>query len=166
MMLTIIDVMSRFTLGFLLQYSVKKEDVKELFDDVFHRFNIPRHVTVRSDNGSQFESQLVRDYFAGLAIVQEFTRPATPDMNANIEGFHSVVQRAVCDRITFENLEQAQEVMERFHLFYNFERLHSGIAYMTPAEKLRSMHVDIPQPASTQPPMPACFETQLQEYLS
>lgn len=166
MMLTIIDVMSRCTPGFLLQYSVKKEDVKELFDDVFHRFTIPKHVTVRSDNGSQFESQVVREYFAGLNIVQEFTRPATPDMNAHIEGYHSVVQRAVCDRISFDSLEHAQEVMERFHQFYNFERLHSGIGYLTPAEKLRTMHVDRPIPISTQQSMSAFFVSQLQEFLS
>jgi transposase InsO family protein len=165
-MLTIIDVLSRFTPGFLLQYSIRKEDVVALFDDVFDRFAMPSKVTVRSDNGSQFVSGEVRNYFRERTIVQEFIRPATPDMNAHIEGYHSIVQRAVCDRFVFESLDHAQQVMERFHRFYNFERLHSSIGYLRPAEKLRSMNVDLPVPPSTQPPMPAFFESQLQEFLS
>jgi len=166
MMLTIIDVMSHYTLGFLLQYSVKSEDVIALFDDVFARYATPSTVRVRSDNGSQFASTIVRKYFKKLNITQEFIRPATPDMNAHIEGYHSVVQRAVCDRISFEDLEDGQRTFERFHRFYNFERLHSGIGYIAPAEKLRAMNVNVSPTSSI--PMNTCqvFEPQLQEFLS
>jgi len=166
MMLTVLDVLSRFNMGFLLQYSMHKEDVTVLFDEIFSRYPLPTHVTVRSDNGSQFESHHVRDYFEGRAIVHEFTKPATPEQNAHIEAYHSIYQRAVCDRIYFESLKHAQQCTERFAQFYNFERLHSGIGYNTPAETLRLMHVAVNEPTEETMKTPQFFSYQLQEFLS
>ena len=54
MLLTVVDVLSRYNMGHLLQYSIKKEVVVELFKDIFSRFAFPTRITVRSDNGSQF----------------------------------------------------------------------------------------------------------------
>jgi len=146
MLLTVIDVMSRFNMGQLLQYSVKKEDVKMLFEDIFRSFPFPEQITVRSDNGSQFEAGLVREYFFAMGVTQEFTKPATPEQNAHIESYHSILQRAVCDRMTFNSLENAQEKLDSFRDFYNFERLHSGVNYGTPAEMLRDLHIHVEFP--------------------
>jgi len=133
-LLTVIDVISRFNMGQLLQCSMKKEDLKVLFEDIFSRYSFPEKVTVRSDNGSQFEAGIVRQYFKDLKVQHEFTQHGTPEQNAHIESYHSIVQSAVCDRICFDALDQAQGTFERFRNFYNVERLHSGIGYGTPAE--------------------------------
>jgi len=77
-LLTVIDVMSRFNMGQLLQYSMKKEDVKVLFEDIFRRYSFPEKITVRSDNGSQFEPCIVRQLFKDLKVQHEFTQPGTP----------------------------------------------------------------------------------------
>jgi transposase InsO family protein len=146
MLLTVIDVQSRYNMGHLLQYSIKKQDVIELFDDIFRSVAFPQRITVRSDNGSQFESNLVREYFVGRAIDQEFTKPATPEQNAHIEAYHSIIGRAVCQRIYLDDLAHGQETIYRFRDFYNFDRLHSGIGHMTPVEKLQSLHVEVPKP--------------------
>ena len=45
----------------------------------------PEKVYVCCDNGSQFESPLVIEYFASLYIEQEFTKLATPEQNAPIK---------------------------------------------------------------------------------
>jgi len=116
-LLTVIDVISRFNMGQLLQYSMKKEDVKVLFEEIFRQYSFPEKITVRSDNGSQFEAGIVRQYFKGLNVQHEFTQPGTPEQNAHIESYHSIVQRAVCDRMCFDTLDQAQDSFERFHTF-------------------------------------------------
>jgi putative transposase len=144
LLLTVIDVHSRFNLGHLLQYTMQKDDVKELFRHIFATYDMPDGVTVRSDNGSQFESEVVRSYFAEQGTIHEFTKPATPEQNAHIEAYHSILQRAVCDQYLFTDLDHARVTLDRFRDFYNFERLHSGIGYRPPSEALAAMHVLIP----------------------
>ena len=121
-----------------------KDDVKELFRHIFATYDMPDGVTVRSDNGSQFESEVVRSYFAEQGTIHEFTKPATPEQNAHIEAYHSILQRAVCDQYLFTDLDHARDTLDRFRDFYNFERLHSGIGYRPPSEALAAMHVHIP----------------------
>lgn len=162
-LLTVIDVMSRFNMGQLLQYSMRKEDVLLLFEDIFSMFALPTKITVRSDNGSQFEAEIVREYFASMNVKHEFTKPGTPEQNAHIESYHSIVQRAVCDRISFDSLEHAQDTFERFRNFYNFDRLHSGVGFATPGEKLRSLHVDVPIPSGFAPYKPQFLQLQFSE---
>ncbi len=148
LLLTVVDVLSRYNMGHLLQYSIKKEDVVELFKDIFRRFAFPTQITVRSDNGSQFTSKLVREFFTdaeGGTIEHEFCRPATPEQNAHIESYHSILERAVCQRYPLRDLDEAQGTMERFREFYNFERLHSGVGYKTPYEEVKAMSAEVPK---------------------
>jgi hypothetical protein len=73
-LLSIIDVYSRWVLGHLSQECIKKEDVKVFFEYIIQIYRCPQKVYVMCDNGSQFESTLVRDYFLSVEIQQEFTR--------------------------------------------------------------------------------------------
>jgi transposase InsO family protein len=145
MLLTVLDVLSRANVGPILQWSIRKDDAIALFETVFHSIPLPEHVTVRSDNGSQFEAGLVRDYFKERSVQQEFTRPATPEQNAHVEGYHNVVQRDVSDAVELHNLQQAQQTQQtfdRFRDFANLERIYSGIGFRT-SEEVLMMYVII-----------------------
>ena len=136
LLLSVIDVSSRWVLGQYMAWQINKYDVKNLFDRLFNYYALPDKVYVRNDNGSQFEAMLVQHYFAKHNITQEFTKPATPEQNAHIEAYHSILNSVVCTRFDFENLIEAQQTMNRFIKFYNFERIHSGIGYMSPNKYL------------------------------
>jgi putative transposase len=131
-MLTIIDVESRTVLGQYIGYSIDKKHVIELFEKVFTTYPWPESVTVRSDNGSQFVAEMTQTYLKSKGITQEFTKPATPQQDAHIEAFHSIVERAVCQRFMFKNLIDLQNTLQEFIEFYNFERIHSGTGYTSP----------------------------------
>jgi putative transposase len=143
LVLSVIDVFSRWVLGQLISYSVRKEDVVELFDQIFAIYPMPLRIYVRNDNGSQMESRLVQQYFADMEITQEFTRPATPEQNAHIESYHSIIERVICARYEFEDLSEAIDTFERWLDFYNYERIHSGINYLSPYNYLLSMGIDM-----------------------
>jgi transposase InsO family protein len=145
MMLTVLDVKSRYNVGWLLQWSIKKADVVALFEDIQRSLPTVTRITVRSDNGSQFVSHMVRDHFATQGIEHEFTRPATPEQNAHIESYHSIVESAICRQYTFTDLHHANAVLGRWVQFYNHERIHSGVGYTSPAEFLTSNNVSLPQ---------------------
>ncbi len=141
--LTVIDVYSRWVLGHYIAWRIGKEDVINLFKEIQKNYPTIKNFIVRNDNGSQFEATLVQDFLKGEGITQEFTKPATPQQNAHIESYHSILESAVCRRMEFEDLNHTKEVMERFKNFYNFERIHGGLEYKSPYEYLLQKGTDM-----------------------
>lgn len=144
-MLSVIDVYSRYLVGWMMAWSIKKEDVVGFFDALLTDYTLPKNVYVRCDNGSQFESNLVREYLKSKGITQEFTKPATPEQNAHIESYHSIIARAVCGRFEFTTLHQTKKVFTRWEKFYNEQRIHSGINYKSPVKYLKSKNIVVPK---------------------
>jgi putative transposase len=142
-LLTVIDVKSRWLLGHLCQRSIKQGDVKELMDVLIETYIIPEKITVRCDNGSQFESSLIREYFKEKTVVQEFTKPATPEQNAHIESYHSILERVICRQYLFEKDTDLLEKMNKWALFYNYKRIHSGTKFTSPYEALLQDGIDV-----------------------
>lgn len=142
LMLTVIDVKTRIVLGWILQYSIQKHDVIQLLARIFTRWKLPESITVRTDNGSQFEAQLVRDYLKEMQVTQEFCHPATPEQNGHIESYHSIIERSICRRYEFNDLKEAKQTMQRFVTFYCTERIHSGIGYTSPYNYALALGVD------------------------
>jgi transposase InsO family protein len=142
LMLTVIDVVTRYNMGWSLEWSIKKEDVIALFAKIFQRYHLPEAVTVRNDNGSQFIAKLTRDYLEEMKVKQEFCHPATPEENGHIESYHSLFERAVCKRFEFDTLEDAQSTIKRFDTFYCNERIHSGIGFTSPRTFAIKLGVD------------------------
>ncbi|WP_391594179.1 transposase [Winogradskyella sp.] len=143
--LTIIDVKSRWVLGHYTAWTIKKEDVIELFDQLFEAYSLPKSFYVRNDNGSQFVAEKVQQYFEDKGITQEFCKPATPEQNAHIESYHSIQEKVICQRNEFASLEQLRETLNRFVSFYNFNRIHSGVGYTSPYKYLLNMDLDMNQ---------------------
>lgn len=133
-LLSVIDVKSRWPLGHLCQWSIKKEDVKALLDALIETYVVPEKTTVRCDNGSQFESGLVREYLKEKEVAQEFTKPATPEQNAHIESYHSSLERAICRKYEFGTYDELAGKMDQWAMFYNYDRIHSGAGYKSPYE--------------------------------
>jgi transposase InsO family protein len=142
-LLTVIDVYSRWVLGHLFQESIKKEDVKSFFKQIAATYTRPDKVYVRCDNGSQFESTLVREYFVSAGIEQEFTKPATPEQNAHIESYHSLLERVICRCYEFEETKDCFDTLNRWLIFYNYQRIHSGTSYKSPYKNLMNQGINV-----------------------
>lgn len=142
-LLSVIDVKTRWLLGHLYQKSIKKQDVKELMETLIATYSIPEKIKVRCDNGSQFESNLIREYFVSKGIEQEFTKPATPEQNAHIESYHSILERVICRQYLFETTADQLETLNRWAMFYNYQRIHSGTEYKSPYKALKNSGIDV-----------------------
>ena len=143
--LTVIDVKTRWVLGHFMNWEIKKEDVINLFDQLFEVYPLPKSFYVRNDNGSQFIAEKVQRYFEDKGVMQEFCKPATPEQNAHIESYHSIQEKVVCQRNEFESLQELQATLNRFVSFYNFRRIHSGVGYKSPYRYLLKMDIDMNQ---------------------
>lgn len=144
LMVTVIDVESRWVLGHYMNWKIGKKDIEGLFDQIFEHYLLPMKIFVRNDNGSQFVAGCVQRYFSRLKVTQEFIKPATPEQNAHIESYHSIVERVVCRSFQFENLPDTRDTLNRFIEFYNYERIHSGVKYNSPGDYLNGKSVALP----------------------
>lgn len=143
LILSVIDVKSRWILGHVFDWKIKSDKVIKLFDIIFKYYDLPIHFFVRNDNGSQFIAAEVQRYFQQKNIVQEFCKPATPQQNAHIESYFSIVEKTVCQKYEFDDLLDAQYTLNRFVQFYNFERIHSGVGYISPYQYLVNNNYDL-----------------------
>jgi putative transposase len=141
--LTVLDVFSRWNVSHLIAYSIKYQDVMGLFERIFEHLTIPEKFYIRCDNGSQFIADLLQKYFKDKKVTQEFTKPATPQQNSHIESYHSIMESAVCQRFQFKDLKDVKQIMNDFRGFYNFERIHGGIGFQSPADFLKTKGFDM-----------------------
>jgi putative transposase len=88
-----------------------------------------------SDNGPQMRSHSTREFFAGVAIAQQFGRPHTPTDQAWIETLfgHVKGEWPHLEKISDPGVLEAE--LERRRLEYNTVRLHAGIGYVTPDDE-------------------------------
>jgi putative transposase len=132
--LSIIDVFDRVVVG---QYRgpvcEAKHAVKTLCYALEDRLSpgdaLP---TIRTDNGPQFVSRLFGDMCECLGVVHERIPPRSPNMNAYIESFHSVLERDLFSSMEFRTLEEAYEALDRYMDFYNNRKMHGSLKNLAP----------------------------------
>lgn len=88
-----------------------------------------------SDNGAQMRSHSTREFLAGVAIAQQFGRPATPTDQAWIESLFGHIKG---EWPHLEKITDPGELVTELDLVrpdYNTIRLHAGIGYLTPDDE-------------------------------
>jgi len=94
-----------------------------------------------SDNGTEFCSVWEQSLtaFGQLLVSHEITHrtcaPYYPQGNGKAEAFIKTLDRELLSRQTFDTLEQLQTALNRYLIFYNNYRLHSGLGWQTPASR-------------------------------
>jgi putative transposase len=133
-LLSIMDVFSRKILYWIFQKSVRKADVINMFRWLHLVYDL-KGVIIRNDNGSQFLANQVRAFLIQLEAQQEFTHVATPEENAYIEAFHSILQRELIERYEFSSFYEANQHIDKYMQWYNYERKHKKLGRITPQQK-------------------------------
>jgi len=91
-----------------------------------------------SDRGSQYASELFRDFLAGEEIQQSMSRKGNCYDNAMMESFWATLKTECFnnfrDGIPNSRQEARQRIFRYIELFYNPKRLHSALDYCSPIE--------------------------------
>jgi putative transposase len=153
----IIDVVTRYWIGYLLTSETTSTQVQLLFagaledqgllDPVtgvllgadgqpLHRSDDTSPILVAwSDNGPEMTSGDTREFMALMTIAQHHGRPGTPTDQAHVESFFSHLKG------DWPHLEQIRDPavldteLARVRRDYNMVRLHAGIGYVTPDDE-------------------------------
>lgn len=107
-------------------------------------------LVVRTDNGPQFISKAFYAFCEQIGIEHERIPNHTPNKNAFIESFHSILERECYLRNCFETYEEAFAEVDRFIRYYNNDRIHGSLQDWPPKEYLRLVQTGaiIPQEIS------------------
>lgn len=94
-------------------------------------------LVIRTDNGPQFVSKAFYEYCEQNGLEHERIPPRTPNKNAFIESFHSILERECYHRNCFRSKEEAFAEVDRFIRYYNNVRIHGSLNDWPPKEYLR-----------------------------
>ena len=132
-MLTVLDEHTRESLAIEVKRRLSSHDVIEVLARLFIEHGIPDFI--RSDNGSEFTADIVRDWLDRLGVKTLFIEPGSPWENGYIESFNGKLRDELLNGEIFDTLLEAKIIIERWRRYYNEERPHSSLGYLPPAPR-------------------------------
>ncbi len=132
-LLSIIDVATRYVVGWSLRFIMKHTDVILCLHGVLQGFEA-KHIMLRTDNGSQFIAHGLRNFCKNNGITHEFTHVATPEENSYVESLFSLVNREVTQQYEFESLFHAREVFGRYFNWHNTKKRRHALGKISPLD--------------------------------
>jgi putative transposase len=133
--LSVIDVYDRSIIDYHLGLSCTAKDACRVLKSALAARGLKdsaRLPKIRTDNGPQFISKLFNNTVEELSIIHERIPIKTPNMNAHIESFHSILEDECYSRYEFESFMEAYGVINEYMRYYNERRRHGSIKYMAP----------------------------------
>lgn len=95
-----------------------------------------REVVLHSDNGSSMKGATMLATLEKLGIMPSFSRPRVSNDNAYAESlFRTCKYRPNYPSKPFDSAEQAREWTLKFVQWYNHQHKHSGLKFVTPAQR-------------------------------
>jgi transposase InsO family protein len=129
--LNVIDEYTRECLAIRVERFLDHEDVQECLAELFCTRGVPTHL--RSDNGSEFIANQLREWLTRLGVKTLFIEPGSPWENGYVESFNGKMRDELLDREIFFTLEEAKVLIARWREEYNHIRPHSALGYRPPA---------------------------------
>jgi putative transposase len=130
----IIDLFSRFVVGWMVAAKECKHLAAHLFADSIARHGLEPGLTVHSDRGAAMRSDTLAQLLATLGANQSFSRPRVSNDNPFSESSFKTMKYQPDYPGFFAGLLHARAWLEAFFSWHNNDHQHSGLALYTPAE--------------------------------
>lgn len=129
----IIDVFSRYVVGWMIADRESSELAKKLISETIRRQEAdPTHLTIHADRGSSMKSKPVALMLSDLGVTKTHSRPHVSNDNPFSESHFKTMKYRPEFPERFGSIEDARGFCVDFFRWYNQEHHHSGIALMTP----------------------------------
>lgn len=130
----IIDVFSRYVVGYMVANQESKELAKQFIDETLAKQNIlPGQLTVHADRGAAMTSKPVALLLSDLGVAKTHSRPHVSNDNPYSESQFKTLKYRPGFPERFGSIEQAREICSELFDWYNNQHHHGGIALLTPA---------------------------------
>jgi len=130
----ILDIYSRYAVGWTLAPSESGELAKDLIADCITRQQVTRDtLSLHADRGTSMTSKPVSQLLIDLGVVRSHSRPHVSNDNPYSEAAFKTLKYCPAFPDRFGCIADARAFCEQFFAYYNHEHRHSGIGLHTAA---------------------------------
>jgi transposase InsO family protein len=132
-LISVMDGYSRYIVHHELRANMTEYDVELTVQKALekHPGEKPRII---SDNGGQYISKDFKDYIKQAGLRHTRTSVAYPQSNGKIERFHRSIEDECIRKKSMISMKDAVNIMASYIEYYNNERLHSSLYFLTPKD--------------------------------
>ncbi len=132
---SLLDGYSRSVVHWEIREQMTEMDVEIIIQRAREKFPQARPRII-SDNGPQFVAKDFKAFIRWCGMTHVRTSFYYPQSNGKLERWHKTVKGECIRPGTPLSLQDARRLVAQFVAYYNNERLHSAIGYITPQDKL------------------------------
>ena len=139
---TILDGYSRSVVHWEIREQMTEADIELIVQRARERFPQAKPRII-SDNGPQFVANDFKAFIRLCGMTHVRTSPGYPQSNGKLERWHQTIKAECIRPGTPLSLAEARRLVSEFVAYYNSQRLHSAIGYITPADMLAGRQAQI-----------------------
>ena len=129
----IMDIFSRYVVGWMLADRESSELAKRLISETCGKQNIAtQQLTIHADRGTSMTSKPVALLLADLGVTKTHSRPHVSDDNPFSESQFKTMKYRPDFPARFGSIQDARAFCQVFFSWYNAEHHHGGIGLLTP----------------------------------
>jgi transposase InsO family protein len=131
----VLDLFSRRVVGWSMQANLDRSLVLNALESALGHRRPEAGLIHHSDRGSQYASAGFREALGAAEIACSMSRRGNCYDNAAVESFFGTLKQELVNRCRFATREVArQAVFEYIEVWYNRQRRHSSLGYVSPVE--------------------------------
>lgn len=131
----IIDLFSRYPVGWMVAEHENSALAKQLFADTINKLGIPPGtVTLHSDRGAPMTALGFVDLLGELGVGRSLSRPRVSNDNPYSESLFRTTKQQPDYPGCFTDIQHARRWLAEFFDWYANHHRHSGLAFFTPAD--------------------------------
>lgn len=139
-----IDIWSRKIVGWAVHNMESAQNAAQLAELAVEAEGAQPGLVLHMDNGGAMRGRTMLATLQWLGVVPSYSRPHVKDDNAYSEAlFRTLKYRPAYPKRPFASLAEARRWVADFVRWYNHEHLHSGINYVTPAQRHSGEHIEV-----------------------
>lgn len=135
----VMDLYSLKVIGW--SYGMKMDDslVIKALNKALSAYSVSNDLIFHSDRGSQYTSNEFEQVLLKHSIKHSYSKKGYPYDNASMESFNSILKKEEINLNTYQTFQEAKMVIFEFiESWYNRNRIHSTLDYITPCQKEQS----------------------------
>ena len=138
----VLDGCSRYIVEWDIKPAMKEADIELILQKAREKYPEAKPRII-SDNGAQFIARDFKEFIRQTGMTHVRTSPYYPQSNGKLERFHKTIKVDHIRQNQFDDINQMKLSVSKYIDYYNQERLHSSIGYVTPAQKLQGLEKEI-----------------------
>ena len=128
----IVDLWNREIVGFAAGKNKTAELVYEAFESITYPLN--RINIFHTDRGSEFKNHLIDNIIKKYELKRSLSNKDTPLDNAVTESTNHILKTEFIYQHKFNSLAELQGLLFDYVHWYNYERIHSTLNYVSPIQ--------------------------------